>query len=252
MSEIRDWQLERYLLGELPAREMESLRAALQEDPGLRARLAALERSSAELLARHPPRPLAAAIAERAARTAVRPRPAWLRPALEAAAGAAALVVGLVLLRPGPEGEADDATRVKGGAPRLVVYRKGPAGIEALAPGSAARAHDVVQLSYQAAGRRFGVIVSVDGRGALTRHLPAAGEDAAPLGKGAVLLPEAYELDDAPRFERFYFVAADEPFPVAPVAAAVERHQRDGRGLELPAAWSVSSVVLTKEDAPAP
>jgi hypothetical protein len=32
-----------------------------------------------------------------------------------------------------------------------------------------------VQLAYQAAGRHFGAIVSIDGRGVVTRHLPAAG-----------------------------------------------------------------------------
>jgi AcrR family transcriptional regulator len=141
----------------------------------LRDRLRALERSNAEILAQHPAPAMTAAIAQRASppvlRRATRPR-----LALAAALVAAALVAGVVLLRPAPGArDAQDVTRIKGSAPRLALYRKGPGGIEALPSGSVAHGRDLVQLSYQAAGRRYGVIVSVDGNGAITRHLPGGG-----------------------------------------------------------------------------
>src|SRR5262249_50397068 len=63
---VGDWQLERYRLAELPASEQEALRAAIAADDGLRARLAALDESDREILARHPPAVLAAAIRARA------------------------------------------------------------------------------------------------------------------------------------------------------------------------------------------
>jgi hypothetical protein len=252
VSAAGDWQLERYLLGELPAAEAEAVRAALERDPALRARLQALELSNTEILERHPPPAIAAAVRARAAAApavaAVAPRP---RLALAAALGAAAVLAGVLVLRPwpaaGPPGPEGDVTRLKGAAPRLVLYRQRPGGAEALGPGAGVRAGDVVQLSYHAAGRRYGVIVSVDGRGAVTRHLPVAGETAAPLSGGAVALPEAYRLDDAPRFERFYLVAADEPFPVAAVVAALPRGGDDAEHLRLPARWAVESVLLRKE-----
>jgi len=79
-------------------------------------------------------------------------------------------------------------------------------------------------VAYQAAGRPFGVIVSLDGRGAVTLHLPQEGEQAARLGSsGSVLLDFAYELDDAPRWERFYFVTGEANFSVTPVLEAVAR-----------------------------
>jgi anti-sigma factor RsiW len=246
MSAVHDWQLERYVLGELPARETEAVRAALEQDEDLRDRLRALERSNAEILGQHPAPAFAAAIAQRASPPVPR-RATHPRLALAAALGAAALVAGVVLLRPAPGArDAQDVTRIKGSVPRLALYRKGPGGIEALPSGSVARGHDLVQLSYQAAGRRYGVIVSVDGNGAITRHLPAQGAMAAPLARGAVALPEAYELDDAPRFERFYFVAADEPFPVETVIEAVQGRQEADDRLDLPAAWAVSSLLLKK------
>jgi anti-sigma factor RsiW len=248
-----DWQLERYLLGELSAEETEEVRAALDREPALRGRLAALERSNAEILERHPPERIVPAVRS-ALRTAA-PNARRLgafgpRPLLATACGATAVVGAAILLsaRPTPS-EPPDVTRVKGLVPQLVLFRRAPSGVERLAPGSVARDHDLVQLAYQAAGRHHGVIVSVDGRGTVTRHLPATGPLAAPLKAGApVPLPEAYELDDAPGFERFYLVTADEPFAVEDVVAAVRRG-RPGSRLDLPASLEQHSVVLQKEPA---
>ena len=256
MSDVRDWQLERYLLGELPAVELETVRAALERDAGLRDRLAALERSNAELLSRHPPRVMAAAVSGRAVRHTPRPRIAP-RLAFAAALGVAALAAGLTMIAPWREERvtepaldtAGDITRIKG-APRLVLYRKGPAGSEPVASGSLAHPRDIVQIGYQAAGRRYGVIVSIDGRGVVTRHLPVSGPTAAELLAGSVVLPQAYELDDAPRFERFHLVAADEAFEVETVLQALRASQSasppaDGR-LDLPAGWDQSSLLVRK------
>ena len=49
----------------------------------------------------------------------------------------------------------------------------------------------------------YGAIISVDGRGAFTQHLPLKGEFAVPL-VARDTLDFAYELDDAPHWERFY------------------------------------------------
>ena len=145
-------------------------------------------------------------------------------------------------------------TRVKGITPFLLLYRKAAADVERLPPAAVARHHDVVQLAYQAGARRYGVIVSVDGRGVVTRHLPVAGASAAPLMPGSpVPLPQSYELDDAPGFERFVLVAADEPFAVEQVEAAVRRQhaalgaQANERRLDLPESMDQFSLVVRKE-----
>ena len=84
----------------------------------------------------------------------------------------------------------------------------------------------------------------------VTRHLPAAGTLAAPLKTGPPFaLPEAYRLDDAPGFERFYFVAADQPFAVDLVLTAVS-HPAGAEGrLALPAGLDQYSFALRKETA---
>jgi hypothetical protein len=254
---VGDWQLERYRLAELPASEQEAVRAAIAVDEGLRERLAALDQSDREILARNPPAAMAAAIwARTVGREALVARPKVLAGAL-----ASALAVSLVLatasavLVLGRRGrDAADVTRVKGLSPRLYVFRKGPASAaEPLVSGAVAREHDVVQLAYQAAGRRFGAIVSIDGRQVVTRHLPATGAAAATLAVGPpVALAEAYRLDDAPGFERFYLVTADVPFAVDDVVAAVRRgavpgNSTAGGRLDLPPSLDQFVFVLEKE-----
>ena len=89
----------------------------------------------------------------------------------------------------------------------------------------------------------------------MTRHLPKTGAQAAALQAGPpVPLAEAYKLDDAPDFERFYLVTADEPFTVDAVIAAVRRRYDGlaestpaGDRLDLPESFGQFSLVLRKE-----
>jgi hypothetical protein len=220
--------LEQLARGELDPVRRAAVLARLGPDAD--ARLAALAASDRDILAAHPPAATAAAIQRRlAARRAPRPR-LWL--AAPALAGAAVL---FLVLRPGPEVDEPlpispappapvdppDGVRIKGLEPRLVVHRQqGDVAVELTTPASA-RPRDVLQVSYIAAGAAHGVIVSLDGNGVVTLHHPAGVADATALRQdGAVRLPQAYELDDAPRFERFVFVTADAPLAVDAVLTA--------------------------------
>ena len=62
----------------------------------------------------------------------------------------------------------------------------------------------------------------------MTFHLPEGWEDGAARSpaldaSGEVTLASAYELDDAPSFERFFLVYGEEPFEVAAAAEAARR-----------------------------
>jgi hypothetical protein len=254
---VQDWLLERYRLGELPDAERQQVQQALARSADLRERLEDLDLSSTALLRQHPPAGLVAAVRERAraggdrpARRALRRWTPWAAPAVVAAS-----LAGLAIWSPWTGGRQDaDVTRVKGLTPYLLLYRKAAADVELLAPAAVARPHDVLQLAYQAGARRYGVIVSVDGRGVVTRHLPVNGVEAAPLTSGRpVALARSYELDDAPGFERFLLVAADEPFAVTPVEEGLRRlHASLGaaaneRRLDLPDSMDQFSLVVRKE-----
>jgi hypothetical protein len=253
---IQDWLLERYRLGELPDGEREQVRQTLAGSAELRERLADLDLSSSALLRQYPPATLVSAVRDRMRAASDRTaRPVLRFSPLAAAAVVAASLVGLAVWNPwAATREEADVTTVKGITPYLLLYRKAPADVERLPPAAVARPHDVVQLAYQSGARRYGVILSVDGRGVVTRHLPVHGTQAAPLMSGRpVALAQSYELDDAPGFERFLLVAADEPFAVTAVEDAVRRlHASQGaaaneRRLDLPDSMDQFSFVVRKE-----
>lgn len=255
LSTLRREQL---ALGELPAAERDALRA--RHGAALDAELAALREDDAAILAAHPPAKIRAEVERRVA--AARPAPrrlVWFgAPALAAAA-----VVLLVVARPGdapapgPAAEtfvpaADPGgTRIKGLQPHLVVHRQDGEAAAPLAHDAEVRAGDVLQVSYVAAGAAHGVIVSLDGGGVVTLHFPedAAGSTALQQA-GAVRLDQAYELDDAPGFERFVLVTAAEALDPTRVLAAAEdlSHAPDAaaRPLALPPGWQQSTFLVRK------
>jgi hypothetical protein len=92
-----------------------------------------------------------------------------------------------------------------------LLYRKEGQHAAQLHPGSEAQAGDLIQLGYVANGQRYGIIVSIDARGGATLHFPLSpGASTALQRGGSILLDRAFQLDDAPAFERFFLITADE------------------------------------------
>lgn len=251
MARTPDWLVERLAAGDLPEEEARAIRRRLEAEPDGPERLAAIARENEEILAAYPPAVVAAAVRERA--LARRQKPNLVRLGIAAAVPACALLLLVALLPPTGGGglPPDPEIRQKGSGPRLLVHRRTAEGAERLAAGSTARARDLLQLAYVAEGARFGVVLSIDGAGAVSLHLPIAGEEAASLEQeGMVALPRSWELDDAPGFERFFFVTADEPFAVAPVVEAARRlasgTDAQVADLRLPAELRQHSFLLVK------
>ncbi len=239
---VSDYQLERYLLREAPALELADLDRRVAGDPALAERVADLRRSNEELLQRYPTRWMCRRIERKLRRSRGGAPPRWsayrlwaataLTAVLAVAAGTALLDRGTGSFLPAgdddsgvpgrsaasPGGGGVPAERVKGvgDEPHLMIFRRLDGGHERLEDGALARSGDLVQIAYRSDGLAFGAIFSVDGRGAVTRHLPAAGEQAVPLARRDTL-DFAYELDDAPKWERFYLVASDRPFGLSAV-----------------------------------
>jgi hypothetical protein len=256
--DVRDWQIERHLLGELPRSESEAVARALATEGPAAERAREIEDSNRRILEAHPARIAAAVIRERLAADrptsgvgeGAHPVRDWRRPALALAASAVVIVAGSLLLSR-PEIPVSE-NRIKGLRPSLLVYRHTPSGDEVLPDRAPARAGDLVQLTYQAAGRRFGAIVSLDGRGAVTVHHPQGGTQAGRLASGKpVRLGSAYRLDDAPGWERFFLVTSDHAFDVDTVVQAARRLGRDPNAsvdrLPLPESLDQASLTLTKE-----
>jgi hypothetical protein len=248
--------VEKLALGELDEVAARDVRARLEREDGGVERLAAIERSNAEILEALPPAQVAHQIEtqlklEREQAPARRsPSRLWAAVPLVATAAAVALVV--VLPRGGDEIQAPDrppeVIRTKGLSPKLVLHRQSTTGPARLDDGATARAGDVLQVAYVAAGAGFGAIVSVDGNGSVTRHLPREGASAAQLERGGrVALDHAYELDDAPSHERFFFVVSAQPFEVdAVVSAARALSSASASRLALPAPLEQASFLVRK------
>jgi len=257
---VPDILLERYRLNELPNDEADRLAALLAHDSRLRERLATLEASDEEMSRGGLPDRVGAGARRKLARTG----PPWRRAMYWAipVVGAAALVAIAVARNPAPPnrapapGSAEQTDRIKGLTPALALYRRTAEGSETLADGAVARQGDLIRIGYRPAGHSYGAIVSIDGAANVTMHLPPSGDRAAALKhETTVLLDQAYELDDAPRWERFYFVAGESPFDVAPVMqaardAAAKISGLPPAGLALPRGLEQSGFTLQKESRP--
>ncbi|MCB9544432.1 MAG: ActD-like protein [Myxococcales bacterium] len=224
-----DLLVEQLAQGALPPAEAEATRRRLLAEPDGARRLADLAADDAAVFARHPAPAVAAEIQRRLGR---RRRATWaVALPLAAAAGAAAVLA----IGPAPTLTAataqDAGERAKGPlTPGLGIHRQVAAAAgEALADGDGVRAGDVLQLTYAARGAGHGVLFSIDGRGAVTLHFPdeADGDTALPAGQQIVALPHAYQLDDAPRFERFFFITAHHPLDVGELLAEARRLAAD-------------------------
>ena len=98
-------------------------------------------------------------------------------------------------------------------APKLFIYKKDGNNIVLLGSRTHVDADDILQVSYLSGSDTYGAIFSVDGNGVVTQHFPDLGNAAAKLVTGReVSLDFAYKLDDAPGFERFFFVSGSKPF----------------------------------------
>lgn len=261
-----DWMLERIALGELPPEELAAAKARLAQEPDGLERLARLEADTRATLERLPPERVVAEVERRSRLAAVRAvaaerRPSPFRRFVPSLALGVPVAASLVLLftvtqreppreAPPEVSQLTEPTRIKGDS-RLIIHRQGAEGPERLSDASRARPGDVLQLSYNAGGKRYGAVLSLDGRGVVTLHLPETATGSLELQAGTVSLPHAYELDDAPAFERFILISGDAPFELGAVLEAARELARtpsEAREapLALPASLTQTSVTVEK------
>ncbi len=265
--------LERYVLGELPASEREEVDESIVNDSAIQERLERIRKSNEEILTEYPAERTAREIELRIHSENTREtydeknsgRKRTLFTVIISAVGnslsavpapiAIVTVLALVLV---PTfyfySDSESGTeRIKGLDSKLTIYRNTPEGAVALAPRDSVSVGDVLQLGYIAAGQRYGVIFSIDGRGNHTLHFPASVDESTALEQdGEQLLDFAYELDDAPRFEHFFLVVSQSRINVTTILESVHSHlSQYGTTVEpdtlpVPEGCKVTSIVLRK------
>ncbi len=253
---VPDLLVEQLALDELSPADAEQVRSRLgsEADP----RVAELQRSNASVLEEHPPEQIAHRIQQRLGQLDAReasteranPWRGWMLSG--AVAVAAAGVLAWVLSSSEeitPPSEQDDViaiatppqdtVRLKGDA-AIVLRKRVGSGSELLAPGDSISPGDELLVSYRAAGEKYGVLVSLDGAGEVTLHFPETREDSTGLKPAGAIALHSFELDDAPHFERFFFVTG---------AAEVDVGRVLQRARNLGASADAGTAALRFEDA---
>ena len=181
--QTRTWELERYLLGELPARRMEEIKRLAQENPEIQMEIKRLSHSNPEVLKQHPSETMIPEILKRyeenkrKAKIRERSRPITLKRLLYAGPVLATALVLLFIVF-FQNGAPPGYTRIKGEESidftktQIIIYRKKSDTIDLLKNGNLARAGDLLQIAYVPAGQTNGVIFSTDGSGTVTLHYP--------------------------------------------------------------------------------
>ena len=253
--------LEKYRLGEITEEEIAWLNEAYPDREVLEQELSRLEASDAEILEKYKPSDMAREIESRLPEKKIKSFPMFkaIRYSAIAAAAVLVLVLGFSLNRPATDSgnyvqasETLSSERIKGLKPTIKIYRRSGDTAEILANRDKASEKDLLQIEYIAGSFKYGVIFSIDGRGTVTLHFPTYSGVAAELdNNGAILLPYAYELDDAPGFERFFFVTGGSSFDLDEVLDAAYELASNGQSarrefLDISDSYYQTTILLKK------
>ncbi len=227
---IPDWKLEKYLTGDLPAEEMREIREMEATDEIFAGRVKMLREDNAAILKKLPFEKLSEKIAMMPGRSnagagnTVRVNFKLVKLAAAAALVLAVVTVALFSQRSLSEqntqlmevamadASGDDGLRIKGLSARMEVWKKtGDSAVQMENLGEA-REGDEIQLRYAVAEKCFGLLFSMDGNGTITMHMGQENR-AVELEPGKMTtLPFAYKLDNAPKFEKFFFLTSKSEF----------------------------------------
>ena len=144
-----------------------------------------------------------------------------------------------------------ETIRLKGNSPSLYIYRGDLNNTELLPNNSIVKERDLLQISYDSAGTKYGIIFSIDGRGTVTLHFPDNVYSNTRLDFGGkVYLPYSYELDNAPFFERFFFITSDREIDAEEIMSKAGRIAKGNKSemLTLPSDFTQQSIILFKEE----
>lgn len=230
---VPDVLLERLLLNELPKDKARQVLENLKKERGGMDRLENLRKSNRKILRKYPAPLMASGIKKRYKEQkrqnflfkikryfTARPVPA---PAFGLALALIIFIIFPQLLQRFP---VDEGIRIKGGTELGIYLKTGEKEIK-LRPNDRVKQGDIVQLTYKAGDAGFGVIFSIDGRGSVTLHYPASRKDPPRLEPGKKqILKEAFQLDDAPQYEHFFFVASEKKIDAREVLGQASRLRR--------------------------
>lgn len=259
-NQIPDLYLEQYLLGDLPENLREELDDLILKNPELGERISRLKKSDEDILFTYPAESIASSILkksesrQRCASDAAAAKNMSqtginfsLTRSLKKIAGqislissrrytlslasAALMLLVLIFTVPGIRNTfmngsvIDNDVRIKGLDSKLILYRVKGKDVEELKNLDTAGRGDIIQVGYIASGDyKYGVILSIDGRGVVTKHLPDSNKSGTELVLNRrTLLNKSYELDDSPSFERFFMILSTDPINTSEITEKAKK-----------------------------
>lgn len=219
---IADFDLERLALGELAGEEASKLQAALQQDEDALARFNHIAASNDDILKTHPvdevKREVETRLRQLKGNEALAEESSFTQRLMRWSVVAACAVLAVVMVL--PEADEEPGYRMKGMESYLVAHKVSRDSLERLDAGVLAQEGERLQLSVVGAADQYAVVCSQDGNGQVTLHFPVNGESGK-IAESPSNLPNSYELDDAPGFERFVLITSSKPLQVDEVVAKV-------------------------------
>ncbi len=124
-----------------------------------------------------------------------------------------------------------DILRVKGEGgklkedPKIFLFKKTDTKkVENVKNNSLGQEGDLFQIAYTAGTKKYGIIFSLDGKGAYTLHFPETKDKECRLKQGQlVYLEHSYELDNAPDFEQFWFISSEIKIDIAGIIKMIKK-----------------------------
>jgi len=143
----------------------------------------------------------------------------------------------------------DDGLRTKGEVARMRIHRieVGSTETVAMRDGDQAAAGTTLQVALLAGARSNVAVMSVDGAGQVSRHIPETGDSSISV-KDPVQAAHSFQIDDAPGFERFVLVESDKPFALSELESLLAK-VRGGKTIPVRSGWSIQSLFVKKPEA---
>ena len=258
-------KLERFVLGELPENEAFEINEKIRQDKKLEKEYNAILTSNQEILKKYPSEAMAISIEncfseqhkndnkELSFSNIVKKTIPYFSGL--AIAALALFVVGPVFFTQSYNQEAsEEIVYAKGLDSRIILYLKEGSDSRILKEGDLLKEGDELRIAYFSGNAPYGVILSIDGRNTITVHYPY-GDGQNPListGK-EVRLDFSYELDDAPKYEKFYFITSRNTFDTSLIIDKTKEMLKQNakdlpNGIALGEQFAQFSILVQKED----
>jgi len=228
-------KLEQYVLNELSADETRKLEHAVENDETLKKRIEAIRHSNTEIHASVDEQDALREIQYRIKNNEIRheqkennlkqsknsswTRLAYVMPVVAIVAVSTFMInENTPITTSTPFDVTEDGVRFKGLQPHLNIYQQTDSGTKLINHNAILNEGDSLQLSYVAAGQQFGAIFSIDSRSVVTQHFPFDGGSSVKLQvSGEFMMKRSYQLDDAPKYEHFFFITSNSSFDLQEV-----------------------------------